>query len=158
MVPNWQGSAANEILKIIEFPLISLIVTFLNNIQVVTRKSDDQIFPDPKGDDKDCDIVEWQDPKHESFSDPNTICAFYEDNVEFGWLSGCPIIVVQLIHLFGFYWCVNTVVAIGQFTLAGSFSQWYWTQRDNYVLLSKRPLGQGKFPYLYKKATYLILA
>ena len=47
------------------------------------------MFPDPKGSDEDCDIVEWQNPKHESFSDPNTICAFHEDNVEFGWSASC---------------------------------------------------------------------
>ena len=109
---------------------------------------------EPNDDDEDCDIVEWQDPNHPKFSDPNEKCVFYEDNIEFGWLSGCPIVVVQMVHLFGFYWCVNTVIAIGQFTLAGSFSQWYWTQRDNYVLLSKRPLGQGWFSTNFVKQLF----
>lgn len=108
-----------------------------------------------KGSGEDCDIAEWQDPSHPEFSDPNKICKFHEDNVEFGWLSGTPIVVVQMIHLFGFYWCINTVIAIGQFTLAGSFSQWYWTQRDNFVLLSNRPLGKA-FGYVFKNFGSLV--
>ena len=110
----------------------------------VTERGNDGTF-ETKGSYEDCDIAEWQDPSHSEFSNPDKICKFHEDNIEFGWLSGCPVVVVQMIHLFGFYWCVNTVVAIGQFTLAGTFSQWYWTQRDNFELLSLGPLGQGLF-------------
>ena len=34
--------------------------------------------------------------------------------------------MVQLVNLFGFYWSMNFITALGQMTLAGAFASWYF--------------------------------
>ena len=95
-----------------------------------------------------CDIDEWNKQTHPLFAESGVTCQFDDLTADYPGV-GDNLMLVQVIHLFGFYWCFNLVVAIGQFTLAGTFSQWYWTQRDDYKHLSKKPvrlaLGNNKF-------------
>ena len=56
--------------------------------------------------------------------------------------------LIQIIHVFGLYWTINIIVNVGMFTLSGTFSQWYWTQRDNFKDLASNPLGLSKFTTL----------
>ena len=106
------------------------------------------------------------------FQDENVKCVWHGDEADFGWIKvhfiiysrihliifiqgEWSIFVVQTIHLFGFYWLVNLVVAIGQFTLAGTFSQWYFTQRDNFKKLADNPLRLA-FSFVWKNIGSLI--
>ena len=106
------------------------------------------------------------------FQDENVKCVWDFDEADFGWIKvhfiiysrihliifiqgEWSIFVVQTIHLFGFYWLVNLVVAIGQFTLAGTFSQWYFTQRDNFKKLADNPLRLA-FSFVWKNIGSLI--
>ncbi len=34
---------------------------------------------------------------------------------------------LQIYHLFGLFWLVNFVLALGEVTLAGGFASWYWS-------------------------------
>ena len=47
-------------------------------------------------------------------------------------------------HIFGLYWFVNIIVNVGMFVLSGTFSQWYWTQRDDFKDLAKNPVCLSK--------------
>ena len=47
-----------------------------------------------------------------------------------GYTSDYPLtnstVVIQFVNLFGFYWTINFVTAVGQCTLAGAFASWYF--------------------------------
>lgn len=90
-------------------------------------------------DGESCDIDEWNSKDHALFAESGVRCQFDDLTADYPGV-GDNLILVQLIHCFGFYWAFNLVVAIGQFVLAGTFSQWYWTQRDDYKHLSKKPV------------------
>jgi len=45
----------------------------------------------------------------------------------YGWTN--ETVVVQLVNLFGFYWTMNFVTALGQMTLAGAFASWYFAYK-----------------------------
>ncbi len=73
-----------------------------------------------------------------------TVIELKKHEVVFGGLRGFPMPLLQIIHIFGLYWTVNIIVNIGMFTLSGAFSQWYWTQRDDFKDLATNPLGLSK--------------
>ena len=33
---------------------------------------------------------------------------------------------LQVFHLFGWFWLMNFIIALGQCVLAGAFASWYW--------------------------------
>ena len=98
----------------------------------------------PTEESEDCIISDWQDPAHEEFASSDKTCVFFKDEVVFGGMKGFPMPLIAIIHIFGLYWSINIIVNIGMFTLSGTFSQWYWTQRDNFKDLATNPLGLSK--------------
>jgi len=48
-------------------------------------------------------------------------------NALFLWFSF--LLGLQIYHLFGLFWLVNFVLALGEVTLAGAFASWYWAFR-----------------------------
>ena len=73
---------------------------------------------------EDCDINEWDEPGHLEFNNTRITCQFAE------YVSDYPLtnntIIIQFVNLFGFYWTINFVTAVGQCTLAGAFASWYF--------------------------------
>jgi len=71
-----------------------------------------------------CDINEWDNPGHIEFNNTRITCQFS------GYTSDYPLtnstVVIQFVNLFGFYWTINFVTAVGQCTLAGAFASWYF--------------------------------
>ena len=59
-------------------------------------------------------------------------------------MKGFPLPILQTMHIFGLYWFVNIIVNVGMFVLSGTFSQWYWTQRDDFKDLAKNPVCLSK--------------
>ncbi|XP_067094217.1 choline transporter-like protein 4 [Osmerus mordax] len=55
---------------------------------------------------------------------PAARCLFYKYDEE-GFFQR-NLVVLQLFNVFAFLWCVNFVIALGQSTLAGVFSSYYW--------------------------------
>lgn len=55
---------------------------------------------------------------------PAASCIFFKYNDE--GLFQRNIFNLQLYNVFAFLWCVNFVIALGQCTLAGAFSSYYW--------------------------------
>jgi len=75
----------------------------------------------------ECNIAEWNNETHASYEDTSKICVLDKFVDDYGWTNST--IIVQLIHLFGFYWSVNLVTGIGQVTLAGVYAIWYFARR-----------------------------
>ena len=76
---------------------------------------------------------------HAFFANKDVRCNFKDLTANYPGI-GENLLLVQIVHVFGFYWLFNLVAAIGQFTLAGSFSQWYWCQLDSFKHLSSSPV------------------
>ena len=55
---------------------------------------------------------------------PAARCLFYKYDEE-GFFQR-NLVSLQLFNVFAFLWCVNFVIALGQSTLAGVFSSYYW--------------------------------
>ena len=60
-------------------------------------------------------------------------------------MKGFPLPLLQIIHVFGLYWFLNIIVNVGMFVLSGTFSQWYWTQRDDFKDLADNPVCLSEF-------------
>ena len=68
-----------------------------------------------------------------------------KNEIVFGSMKGFPLPLLQIIHVFGLYWFVNIIVNVGMFVLSGTFSQWYWTQRDDFKDLADNPVCLSEF-------------
>jgi len=99
---------------------------------------------DVTGASDDCDIVEWQNPGHIEFTTTDKTCVFFKEEIVYGGMKGFPLPILQIMHIFGLYWFVNIIVNVGMFVLSGTFSQWYWTQRDDFKDLAKNPVCLSK--------------
>ncbi|KAM5146669.1 choline transporter-like protein 4 isoform 2-T2 [Mantella aurantiaca] len=55
---------------------------------------------------------------------PEAKCVFYKYNTE--GLVQQNIFNLQIYNVFGFLWCINFVIALGQCVLAGAFASYYW--------------------------------
>ncbi|XP_053577958.1 choline transporter-like protein 4 [Bombina bombina] len=55
---------------------------------------------------------------------PQARCIFYSYNKE--GLFQSNLFNLQIYNVFGFLWCLNFVIALGQCTLAGAFASYYW--------------------------------
>ncbi|XP_077362589.1 choline transporter-like protein 4 [Festucalex cinctus] len=68
------------------------------------------------------------DPQNFSASDypncPTAACIFVNYNTE--GLFQRNLLYLQIYNVLAFLWCVNFVIALGQCTLAGAFSSYYW--------------------------------
>nr|DBA20511.1 TPA: hypothetical protein GDO54_017283 [Pyxicephalus adspersus] len=55
---------------------------------------------------------------------PDAHCTFYKYNTE--GIIQQNIFNLQIYNVFGFLWCINFVIALGQCVLAGAFASYYW--------------------------------
>lgn len=71
-------------------------------------------------DNTECDPTTWSANDYSSLC-PNASCKFIKMNndVLYPYL--------QAYNIFGFFWLLFFVIALGQMVLAGVFAQWYWT-------------------------------
>ena len=70
-----------------------------------------------------------------------------KEEIVYGGMKGFPLPILQIMHIFGLYWFVNIIVNVGMFVLSGTFSQWYWTQRDDFKDLAKNPVCLSKLKF-----------
>jgi len=76
-----------------------------------------------------CNIKEWNNESHEHFDNPEVTCIFDRFTGNYAWTN--ETIYVHLVNLFGFYWTMNYITALGQMTLSGAFSHWYFTMKKS---------------------------
>ncbi|XP_056393948.1 choline transporter-like protein 4 [Hyla sarda] len=68
-----------------------------------------------------CDPMTFDIP---STGCPEARCIFYKYNTE--GLFQQNLFNLQIYNVFGFLWCINFVIALGQCVLAGTFASYYW--------------------------------
>ncbi|XP_077339612.1 choline transporter-like protein 4 [Lithobates pipiens] len=78
---------------------------------------------DIKGNDS-CDPTTFNASNYRNGSCPDVRCIFYKYETEGLVLTN--IFNLQIYNVFGFLWCINFVIALGQCVLAGAFASYYW--------------------------------
>lgn len=129
-----EGSkAVGSIMSALFFPLftgclyIIVIVWFTATAAYIATSATPvfQIFNETtKTYNEECDINAWNNETHPEFDNGEVVCIFTKYQGNYGWTN--ETVVVQLVNLFGFYWTMNFVTALGQMTLAGAFASWYF--------------------------------
>lgn len=71
-----------------------------------------------------CNITEWNQPSHPYVNDTSIKCVFIEYGGDSVFHQNT--LWLQIACLFGFFWLLNWVIALGECTLAGAFASYYW--------------------------------
>lgn len=77
----------------------------------------------------ECNITLWNDRAHPEIQNPDKSCVLDDFYDNYGWTNST--IIVQLYHMFGFYWTLNIAAGMCQMTLAGAFALWYFAPKNN---------------------------